>query len=138
MNTNLVSSGEFNMFKNVYLMPFPSLGWEETKKRLIEIKNINKIEAIIPNLDAELPMYIKYQDELEKMGIKTLLPSLENFEMREKKRLAKFAKNLGVKHPQTKEISSDLGVDSGIIGRHIKALLNVSILQVVPNSIYPC
>jgi len=95
-----------NMFKNVYLMPFPSLGWEETKKRLIEIKNINKIEAIIPNLDAELPLYIKYQNELAELGIKTYLPSLENFEMREKRRLVKFSEKIGVKHPKTIEISS--------------------------------
>ena len=118
------------MFENVYLMPYPSLGWEETKNRLNYIKEKNNIQAIIPNLDAELPMYIKYQDELEKMGIKTLLPSLENFEMREKKRLAKFAKNLGVKHPQTKEISSvdelikevkEIGFPCMIKGNYYKA-----------------
>jgi carbamoyl-phosphate synthase large subunit len=95
-----------NMFENVYLMPYPSLGWQETKNRLIEIKEKNDIQAIIPNLDAELPMYIKYQDELYNMGIKTLLPTIENFEMREKKRLVEFCKTLGVKHPKTKEISS--------------------------------
>ena len=49
------------MFEKVYLMPFPSIGWEDTKKRLEEIKEKSNIEAVIPNLDAELPLYIKYQ-----------------------------------------------------------------------------
>ena len=49
------------LFEKVYLMPFPSVGWEDTKMRILEIKQKSKIEAIIPNLDAELPMYIKNQ-----------------------------------------------------------------------------
>jgi len=94
------------LFEKVYLMPFPSIGWEDTKERIIEIKNKSNIEAIIPNLDAELPMYIKYQKEINDLGIKTFLPTLENFEMREKKKLPEFSKKLGVKHPKTIEIIS--------------------------------
>jgi len=94
------------IFEKVYLMPFPSVGWEDTRKRLEEIKQKSNIEAVIPNLDAELPMYIKYQKEIEKLGIKTFLPSLENFEMREKKKLPEFSKKLGVKHPKTIEVVS--------------------------------
>jgi len=94
------------LFEKVYLMPFPSVGWEDTKERIIDIKNKSNIDVIIPNLDAELPMYIKYQKEIEKLGIKTFLPSLENFEMREKKKLPEFSQKLGVKHPKTIEIVS--------------------------------
>jgi carbamoyl-phosphate synthase large subunit len=94
------------MFEKVYLMPFPSVGWEDTKKRLEEIKQKSNIEAVIPNLDAELPMYIKNQHLIEEMGIKTFLPSLENFEMREKRKLPELSKKLGVKHPKTIEIIS--------------------------------
>jgi carbamoyl-phosphate synthase large subunit len=94
------------LFEKVYLMPFPSLGWEDTKTRLLEIKEKSNIEAVIPNLDAELPLYIKNQDKLHELGIKTFLPTLENFEMREKRHLPEFAKKLGVKHPKTIEIIS--------------------------------
>ncbi|NPA87331.1 ATP-grasp domain-containing protein [Caminibacter pacificus] len=94
------------LFEKVYLMPFPSVGWEDTKQRLNQIKEKSGLDILIPNLDAELPMYIKYQNELEKMGIKTFLPTLENFEMREKKRLPEFSEKLGVKHPKTIEIIS--------------------------------
>ncbi len=62
-----------NIFQKIYLMPYPSLGFNELKKRLETIKRDTDIELIIPNLDAELPLYIKYQEELEQIGIKTFL-----------------------------------------------------------------
>ena len=93
-------------YKKVYLMPYPTLGYEELKKRLTQIRKECNIEAVIPNLDAELPLYIKYQSELEDMGIRTYLPSLECFEARDKSKLAKFSEELGIKHPKTIEISS--------------------------------
>jgi carbamoyl-phosphate synthase large subunit len=89
-----------------YLMPFPSLGFEELKTRLEYIKNDIGIDAIIPNLDAELPLYIKYQKEIEDMGIKLCLPSEENFELRNKNKLDKLSKKLDITYPKTFEISS--------------------------------
>ncbi len=90
----------------VYLMPYPSLGFDELKSRLAQIKKENNIEAVIPNLDAELPLYIKYQKEIEAMGIKLCLPSLENFELRNKNRLTKLSKELNMSYPETYEINS--------------------------------
>ena len=92
--------------KKNYLMPYPSLGFDELKKRLQNIKENDNIEAIIPNLDAELPLYIKYQDEIEQMGIKLCLPSLENFELRNKNKLDKLSNQLNMTYPKTYEISS--------------------------------
>jgi carbamoyl-phosphate synthase large subunit len=89
-----------------YLMPFPSLGFEELKNRLEYIQENEGLEAIIPNLDAELPLYIKYQDEIEKMGIKLCLPSLKNFELRNKNKLDTLSRTLGMTYPKTYEISS--------------------------------
>ena len=90
-----------------YLMPYPSLGFEELQERLKYIQESEGLDAIIPNLDAELPLYIKYQDEIEKMGIKLCLPSLENFELRNKNRLDPLAKELNMTYPKTYEISSE-------------------------------
>ena len=90
----------------VYLMPYPSLGIEELKKRLLHIKKKEDIDAIIPNLDAELPLYIKYQDDIEAMGIKLCLPSLENFELRNKNKLTALSKKLNMSYPETYEINS--------------------------------
>ncbi len=94
------------MTKKNYLMPYPSLGYEELKQRLLYIKEKENIEAIIPNLDAELPLYIKYQDEIEAMGIKLCLPSLENFELRNKNKLDSLSKELDISYPKTIEVTS--------------------------------
>ena len=94
-------------FNKKYLMPFPTLGIEELENRLIEIeKKEGKIDLIIPCLDAELPLYIKYQDRLQSLGIKTFLPTLESFELRNKNKLAKLSDELGLNYPKTFEISS--------------------------------
>jgi carbamoyl-phosphate synthase large subunit len=95
-----------DLVKKTYLMPYPSLGFEDLKSRLEYIQGKEKIEGIIPNLDAELPLYIKYQDEIEAMGIKLCLPSLENFELRNKNRLAKLSDELNITYPKTYEVSS--------------------------------
>ena len=95
-----------DMVSKTYLMPYPSLGYEELKNRLLYIKKEENIEAIIPNLDAELPLYIKYQEEIEAMGIKLCLPSAENFELRNKNKLGKLSDDLGIIYPTTHEISS--------------------------------
>jgi len=94
------------LFEKVYLMPYPTLGYEEFAQRIKEIRKSANIDFIIPNLDAELPLYIKYQEEIEALGVQSYLPSLECFEMRNKSKLPKLSKELGVKHPETKEISS--------------------------------
>lgn len=95
-----------DIVKKTYLMPFPSYGYEELKSRLEYIKEKEGIEAFIPNLDAELPLYIKYQEEIEQMGIKLCLPSAENFELRNKNRLNKLSKELNITYPKTYEISN--------------------------------
>jgi len=92
-----------DVFNKKYLMPFPTLGIEELENRL---KEIGDIDLIIPCLDAELPLYIKYQKRLEKLGIKTFLPNLESFELRNKNKLAKLSEKLGLNYPKTYEISS--------------------------------
>ncbi len=95
-----------NMCEKVYMMPYPSLGFEELKNRLLYVQEKEGLEAIIPNLDAELPLYIKFQDEIEAMGIKLCLPSLENFELRNKNKLDKLSKKLNMTYPKTYEVSS--------------------------------
>ena len=118
------------LFEKIYLMPYPSLGYDEFKQRITYIKEKSDIEVIIPNLDAELPLYIKYQKEIENLGIKTYLPSLECFEMRDKSKLSEFSEKLGVKHPKTIKITSlddlinasrELGFPLMVKGNYYKA-----------------
>ena len=118
------------IFEKIYLMPYPTLGYEEFKQRITYIKEKSNIEVAIPTLDAELPLYIKYQDEIDKLGIKTYLPSIECFEMRDKSKLPEFSKKLGVKHPKTIQITSlddlifasrELGFPIMVKGNYYKA-----------------
>ncbi|NOQ30078.1 MAG: carboxylate--amine ligase [Helicobacteraceae bacterium] len=95
-----------NIVEKTYLMPYPSLGFDELSSRLKKIKEDQNIEAIIPNLDAELPLYIKYQKEIEDMGIALCLPSEENFELRNKNRLDKLSTELNTTYPTTHEVNS--------------------------------
>ncbi len=128
------------IFEKVYLMPFPNVGWEDTKERLLEIKRKSDIEAVIPNLDAELPLYIKNQEELKRLGINTFLPSLKNFEMREKRCLPEFVKKLGVKHPKTIEVISlddlvkavkEIGLPVMVKGNYYKAYMAYSLDEAI-------
>ena len=116
------------IFEKVYLMPYPTLGWEEFKDRLLYIKEKSNIEFVFANLDAELPLYIKYQDELKKLGINTYLPTLKSFEDREKRNLPKISEKLGVKHPKTIEVFS--------LDELIKALNEISFPVMIKGNYY--
>ncbi len=118
------------LFEKVYLMPYPTLGYEEFKKRLLEIKKKSQIDFLIPNLDAELPLLIKYQKEFKELGIESYLPSLECFELRNKSKLASLAQKIGAKHPKTIEVASlddliyatkELGFPLMVKGNYYKA-----------------
>ena len=93
-------------FKTKYLMPFPTLGFDDLKARLSYIiDKEEKIDLVIPCLDAELPLYIKYQEELKELGINTFLPTLESFELRNKNKLAKLSEEVGLSYPKTFEVT---------------------------------
>ncbi len=129
--------------EKTYLMPYPSLGIQELKDRLIDIKEKSNIDAIIPNLDAELPLYIKYQEELEnELDISLCLPSLENFELRNKNKLDTLSKTLNINHPKTFEISSidelmecskDLGFPLMVKGNYYKAYMSYNLDSAIDN-----
>src|SRR5512140_1871399 len=60
-----------------FLMPYPNGGGEAYIDRLLYIKKACGLDCVIPNLDAELPLYIKSADTLAEHGIATFLPSME-------------------------------------------------------------
>ena len=62
-----------------YIMPYPSGGGEGYLERLLEIKKSYGLDIVIPNLDAELPFYIKYAAQLREHGIASFLPSENSF-----------------------------------------------------------
>lgn len=107
-----------NLVDKVYLMPYPSLGFDELKNRLLYLQEKENISAIIPNFDAELPLYIKYQNEINDMGIKLCLPNAKNFELRNKNKLDVLSKNLDITYPKTHEISTILELEKIVKDEH--------------------
>ncbi len=93
-----------DVFTNSFLLPYPNEGVEVALNSLQEIKQKSGLDAVIPCLDVELPLMIKNQDHLEKIGIKTLLPSIDQFELRNKEHLTQLSKEIVCLHPHTTTI----------------------------------
>ena len=84
-----------------YLLPYPSKGWKVVSERLQTIRNETGFEFLLPNLDVELPLYIKYANELKIMGIRCLLPTQEQFDLRSKANLTVLTDAIGCQYPKT-------------------------------------
>jgi carbamoyl-phosphate synthase large subunit len=87
-----------------YQIPYPSAGTDTLFARILHITNIEHIDVLIPNFDAELFNFIRIEEELKKLGINTFLPSLEVFEARDKINLSRFGKKHDLLIPPDKEI----------------------------------
>ncbi|HZZ73206.1 MAG TPA: hypothetical protein VFE24_13200 [Pirellulales bacterium] len=83
------------------MMPYPSGGGEGLLARLLDVQRSHGLDYVIPNLDSELPFYIKYADQLRAHGIETCLPSLAQFRLRGKDKLPALAAEIGIQLPQT-------------------------------------
>lgn len=94
-----------DLVDEVYQMPYPSAGAEAFLERINYILSQSKIEIIIPTLDAEVILYIRLREELQKLGINTYLPSEECFLLRDKTRLATYFPPRGILVPETTLIS---------------------------------
>jgi carbamoyl-phosphate synthase large subunit len=87
-----------------YQIPYPSAGSDALFARLKHINNSEHIDVLIPNFDAELYNFIRISKDLKEIGIKTFLPSLEEFEARDKINLSKFGKKHGMLIPHDRII----------------------------------
>jgi len=96
-----------DLISKSYHIPYPTAGSDVLLKRLEYINDIEKIDVLIPNFDAELYTFMKASDKLEKMGIKTILPEVSQFEERQKVVLPQFGKKYKIKVPRSKPIFSE-------------------------------
>ncbi|MCF8297162.1 MAG: ATP-grasp domain-containing protein [Saprospiraceae bacterium] len=104
-----------DLIDKTYQMPYPTAGIETLLERLEYIHSIEKLDLIIPNFDAELYSFMKIEKQLEEMGIKTYLPTIEQFEERHKINLPEFGKKYGINVPNSKpiyEVSEIYGLNS--------------------------
>lgn len=95
-----------NMIDKTYQIPYPSGGIDNLMERLNYIHSAENLDVIIPNFDAELYSFIKLENKLNEMGIKLCLPTVKQFEERQKINLPKFGKKYNMKVPFSREIYS--------------------------------
>ena len=89
-----------------YQIPFPKAGAEVLYKRLEYINSIEEIDFVFPNFDAELFNFIKIEKRLNNLGIRTSLPTLEQFEARHKVNLEEYGEKYGMLVPHSKMLFS--------------------------------
>ncbi len=88
-----------------YLLPYPATGSQALRERLEHILSCERIDAIIPSLDAELPNFIALQPVLAKQGVRLLLPDRAQLRDRDKDRLPALCARAGVSTPRVRPIS---------------------------------
>ena len=89
-----------------YQIPYLSVGIDTLFERIKYIHNQEKLDVIIPNFDAELFSFIKLAPELKKMGIHTFMPTIEQFEERQKTNLPDFGKKYDILVPDSESVYS--------------------------------
>ncbi|QIL39779.1 ATP-grasp domain-containing protein [Pedobacter sp. HDW13] len=93
-----------NLVDKTYRIPYPTAGTEALKERLLQIQEIEHIDVLIPNFDAELFNFIKLEKELLNMGIHTFLPTHQQLAARDKVNLRAFGYKHGFDVPVSETI----------------------------------
>jgi carbamoyl-phosphate synthase large subunit len=83
----------------IFQIPYPSAGSDDLIERIETIHQQEKIDVLIPNFDAELFSFMKNEKRLLEKGIHTFLPTIKQFQERDKDKLPEYGKKYGVKVP---------------------------------------
>jgi len=128
-----------DLVDKTYQIPYPSSGTESIMERLEYIHEKEKLDAIIPNFDAELYPFIRLEKRMKEMGIVSFLPTMKQFEERLKVNLDEFGKEYGMKVPKGKvyhdidslrSISKDFEYPVVVKGKYYDAYIAYNIDQV--------
>lgn len=87
-----------------YQVSYPAAGAEVLYNSISRIHEKEKIDVIIPNFDAELYNFITIAPRLKALGIHSFLPTLEQFDARDKLNLYSFGQKYGLLVPKDKAI----------------------------------
>jgi carbamoyl-phosphate synthase large subunit len=106
------------LFERCYLMPYPSEGGDSLLQRLAAIQESVGLDCVIPNLDVELPVYLQCAPALDALGIRSFLPTREQFRLRAKERLPELAQAMDISVPATIALRSpnDLSAAAASLG----------------------
>ena len=89
-----------------YLIPYPSGGINALFERLKLIIQKENTDVIIPTLDAELYSFVKLSPQLEELGVKTFLPTMEQLNLRAKDKLFEFCQMHEIRVPKNILVTS--------------------------------
>ncbi|MFW6290134.1 MAG: ATP-grasp domain-containing protein [Mariniphaga sp.] len=95
-----------DLCSRIFQIPYPSSGSDDLIERIEDIHRQEKIDVIVPDFDAELISFIKNEKRLHNAGIRTFLPTLQQFQEREKHRLPEFGRKYGIKVPASLNLGS--------------------------------
>ena len=95
----------------IFQIPYPSSGSEELIERVEHIHQQERIDVLIPNFDAELFSFMKYEKRLAEKGIRTFLPTLKQFQEREKDKLPEYGKKYDEKVPASLNLGNLIQLD---------------------------
>lgn len=84
---------------DVFLIPYPSQGLVSFLSRMEYIHERVGLDVVLPTLDSELPSFIETAPRLREMGIRSLLPTREQVDLRAKTHLAALGKRAGISVP---------------------------------------
>jgi carbamoyl-phosphate synthase large subunit len=93
-----------------FMVPYPSAGHEAYLQRLTYIQEESGLDFVIPTLDTEMPFYMRYHEELAERGIRTFVPTPEQYRLRGKDRLQEVADAIDLQLPDTQVVSSYEGL----------------------------
>ena len=88
------------------ILPYPSAGREALRERLQWARAELSVDVLLPTLDSELRALVALAPDLETMGIRTFLPTLESIERAGKVQLPRLAETGAIAIPPSEAIQS--------------------------------
>lgn len=90
-----------------HLLPYPATGSTALLERLDEVLCRERIDALLPCLDAELPNFIAVEEQLRQRGIRLLLPQRAQLRRRDKDRLPALGADAAVATPAVRRLTDE-------------------------------
>ena len=88
------------------MLPYPSAGREALRERLQWVRAEMGVDVLVPTLDSELRALVALTADLERMNIRTFLPTLESIERAGKVQLPRLAETGAIAIPPSEAIQS--------------------------------
>ncbi len=88
-----------------FLLPYPDQGADALLARLSYIHERTRIDVLIPTLDSELPALISLEDDLQRLGIRTFLPTRAQLDLRAKTQLMGLGESAEINVPRGETVN---------------------------------